>query len=204
MDEWKMRETEHAVYFVSGPFSQWHPSQFEADLPALVIRDGKTTIEHGTARHAFSYAEQAMMASKAAVFGDEAVLGAILAATSPKKQKELGRSVANFDSATWSAVSYRIVAIMNYLKFSQNPDLSDILLATGDRHLVEGAWYDTIWGVGLGWDDPAIEDSNNWKGTNWLGEALMSVRTAIRDHGTDADPWQQERFRTTGSPPAAA
>ena len=32
-------------------------------------------------------------------------------------------------------------------KFSQNEDLKQILLETGDRILVEGSPYDKIWGV---------------------------------------------------------
>ena len=55
---------------------------------------------------------------------------------------------------------------------------------TGDLYLVEGAWYDRVWGVGLAWDDDRILDVNNWQGTNWLGETLMRVRAALR---VDAD-----------------
>lgn len=204
MTEWKMRQTDGHVYFVSGPFSQWHPSPFQAALPRLVSQEGKPSIEPGATLHAFSHAEQAMMASKAAIFGDEAVLRQILTASSPKRQKELGRSVANFDSSIWSAQSFRIVAVMNYHKFCQNPDLRNALLDTGDRHLVEGAWYDKIWGVGLAWNDPAIEDERNWQGTNWLGEALMAVREVIRRQGPAIAPWIENTFISSAPRPDAA
>jgi ribA/ribD-fused uncharacterized protein len=196
MSEMKMRATAGHVYFVSGPFSQWHPSAFTAALPALVTTDGGWTVKPCGPARDFSHAEQAMMASKAAIFEDYAMLDEILAAKSPKKQKELGRSVAGFDSAIWSTVSYRIVAVMNFHKFTQDAELQRILLDTGDKHIVEGAWYDPIWGVGLAWDDPDIDDAKNWKGTNWLGEVLMAVRGMIRDGETASDPWVSPRLTT--------
>jgi ribA/ribD-fused uncharacterized protein len=102
--------------------------------------------------------------------------------------------VQNFSSDIWSAIAYQIVCVTNFEKFRADPDLLRELRATGSRYIVEGAWYDPIWGVGLGWDDPAIEDQANWKGTNWLGEALMAVREQL---ATDpaVDPWQDSRFQ---------
>jgi hypothetical protein len=185
----KIRETESHVFFVSGPFSQWHISPFDAPLPKLVGTGLFATIEPGAEIRHFSHAEQAMMASKASVFSDGGTLAQILASTSPKEQKELGRKVGNFDAGTWNTVALRIVTLMNHYKFSANSALRDDLLATGDKHIVEGAWYDTVWGVGLAWDDPAIDDPQNWKGTNWLGEALMAVRKALRGNDSRVDPW---------------
>jgi ribA/ribD-fused uncharacterized protein len=195
----KMRITSTHIYFVSGPFSQWHPSPFSANLPALVSDDGVLEVQPSDRRLHFSHAEQAMMAAKASVFGDDETLAAIMAATTPKAQKELGRQVRNFDTNVWSAVAYRIVCVMNFEKFAANPDLKDRLVKTGARHLVEGAWYDRIWGVGLSWDDPAIDDKANWQGTNWLGEALMAVRAALADGSSDSDPWINPHFRTPPS-----
>jgi len=138
-----------------------------------------------------------MMAAKASVFGDQDTLAAIMAASTPKEQKELGRQVRNFETDVWSAVAYRIVCIMNFEKFSANPDLKARLLRTETRHLVEGAWYDRIWGVGLSWDDPAIDDKTNWQGSNWLGEALMAVRSELADGAANRDAWTITRFHET-------
>lgn len=193
----KMRITSTHIYFVSGPFSQWHPSPFFASLPVLVEESGAVELVPSEQRMQFSHAEQAMMAAKASVFGDDETLAAIMAAATPKEQKELGRQVRNFDTVTWSTVAYRIVCIMNFKKFSANPDLKARLLGTERRHLVEGAWYDRIWGVGLSWDDPAINDEANWQGSNWLGEALMAVRTELADNNPDQDAWTTPRFRNT-------
>lgn len=161
---YKVRTTDTHVYFLTGPFSQWHPSEFMAAL------------EPGGRELRFSHAEQYMMAGKSALFGDYETLSRIMDAAHPRDQKELGRLVRGFDADAWNQHARAIVYRGNMAKFSWDTDLRDYLLATGDRHLVEGAWYDPVWGVALAWDDDRILDSVNWKGTNWLGETLMRVR----------------------------
>lgn len=55
-------------------------------------------------------------------------------------------------------------------KFLQNPELLAKLLATGERELIEGNWWnDTFWGV------------CNGVGENQLGKVLMFVRDYYRD-----------------------
>lgn len=54
------------------------------------------------------------------------------------------------------------------------------MLDTGDKIIVEASPYDKIWGIGMAADDPDIEDQSKWKGTNWLGQAIMDVREDIR------------------------
>ena len=166
---YKVRTTDTHVYFLTGPFSQWHPSEFHAPL-----QEGGRSLR-------FSHAEQYMMASKANLFGDHEILDKIMDAAHPRDQKELGRAVKNFDLATWNAHAREIVYRGNMTKFSQDGDLREYLMETGDRHLVEGAWYDPVWGVGLAWDDDRILDAANWQGTNWLGETLMRVRQDLRN-----------------------
>jgi ribA/ribD-fused uncharacterized protein len=56
-------------------------------------------------------------------------------------------------------------------KFIANPDLRDMLLATGDEELVEGnTWGDRFWGV-----DPVGSDN----GDNYLGIILMRIREKL-------------------------
>lgn len=64
-------------------------------------------------------------------------------------------------------------------KAAQNPHTLDYMKSFGDRYIVEGAHYDPVWGVKLAWNDPAIIDPVNWRGTNWLGEVLMEVRKRL-------------------------
>lgn len=170
---WKTTETDTHVFFLKGPFSQWHPSGFTQEV-----------INRGVM--AFTCAEQFMMASKASLFGDEARFNAIMATSDPANHKTLGRQVANFDSELWEANCEEIVFQANLAKFSQNPDDQIYMLNTGDKILVEGAAYDRVWGVGLAWNDPAILDPANWQGRNLLGKSLMRVRDVLQQDLSDA------------------
>lgn len=67
----------------------------------------------------------------------------------------------------------------NYAKFTQNEDLKDFLLSTGDKVLVEASPYDKIWGIGMRESAEGINNPNNWKGTNLLGFAIMQVRDML-------------------------
>lgn len=170
------RETPTHVYFLRGPLSQWHPSRFRAALTP----DGPVL--------EFNCAEQYMMAGKAALFEDTATLARIMAVQpgeasfhrAPMQQRLLGRDVTPFADATWREAARAIVLRGNRAKFAQNPDLRAALLATGTKTLVEGSAKDRLWGVGLSWSDPAIENPSNWKGTNWLGQVLMQVRDDLQ------------------------
>lgn len=55
-------------------------------------------------------------------------------------------------------------------KFTQNTELADKLLATGDAYLEEGnTWGDRIWGT------------VNGSGANRLGVILMQIRAELKD-----------------------
>lgn len=187
-ERWKVTSSDTHVFFQGGPFSQWfHAQMFGAmplsvELPDAVVtvtEKGKTETRPLTAIFRFNTAEQYMMAGKAILFRDLETLEQIMAAKKPAEQKALGRQVRGYDDAVWQARAREIVTAGNLLKFAQNPDLREYLFATGDKHLVEGAHYDPVWGVALAWSDPAILDPANWRGTNWLGECLMAVRTEL-------------------------
>jgi ribA/ribD-fused uncharacterized protein len=173
-------QTDDFVLFWGGWPSQWHPARF--------VLDGV----------AYNCCEQYMMAEKARVFGDESALGKILASDSPREQKALGRRVTNFDNATWNGVCRGIVYAANLARFSQDPDMRRTLLATDDRTIVEASPLDRIWGVGLAPDDPRALDPAQWRGTNWLGVALMQVRETLRaaEAGREAihEDWLTEQL----------
>lgn len=152
---------EKFTFFWRGPFSQWHPSRF--------VVDGIT----------YTHAEQFMMAEKARLFGDDDALARILAAKSPRTQKQLGRGVANYDEQRWQAVRMDVVYRGSLAKFGQNKDLMDRLLATAGTTLVEASPYDKIWGIGLRADDPRAQSRATWQGLNLLGETLTRVREEV-------------------------
>ncbi|TMF13480.1 MAG: NADAR family protein [Chloroflexi bacterium] len=143
--------------------SQWWPASFEVE------------------RVRYKSAEQFMMASKAALFGDHRVSGLILRAKGPQQAKGLGRQVRGFDEQRWSDHRYSLVITGNLAKFSQNPDLRAYLLGTGDRVLVEASPVDRIWGIGLSRDDPRAGKPSLWRGKNLLGFALMEVRERLSE-----------------------
>jgi ribA/ribD-fused uncharacterized protein len=161
---WKTSQTATHVFFVGGPFSQWFSREFYANIP---FTEGEAE---------FNCAEQYMMAGKAMLFEDFEAYEKIMASTSPKEQKALGRLVKGYDDERWRKVAREVVTVGNIAKFGQNNDLREYLFSTGDKTIVEGAWYDPVWGVKLAWDDPKIIDPANWEGTNWLGQCLMRTR----------------------------
>jgi ribA/ribD-fused uncharacterized protein len=164
------RVTDRYTFFFrpESPFSQWHPSRFEVDGVA------------------FRCAEQFMMHGKARLFDDAEVAAEILAATTPREHKALGRKVRGFDDAVWRRERERIVYQGSRAKFGQDPALRAALLATRGTELVEASPYDRIWGVGLSMDDPAIDDPASWRGKNLLGRILTRLRDELIAEGADA------------------
>jgi ribA/ribD-fused uncharacterized protein len=146
----------------TSPFSQWHKCVFNA---------------YGLT---FVSAEQYMMFQKALLFNDAAVAKKILEASNPRKQKELGRQVANFNDEIWKTNCRRIVYEANKHKFIQNETLCMHLLETAQSLLVEASPDDSIWGIGLKADDIRARSFDTWQGTNWLGYALTALREDIK------------------------
>lgn len=123
------------------------------------------------------------MAAKAWLFGDADILAQIQAEDHPKAQKALGRKVSGFDERLWADACMPIVIGGSIARFSANPPIAKQLLGTEDRILVEGSPYDRLWGVGIKWDDPKIEDERNWRGRNLLGKALVVTRRVLAERG---------------------
>ena len=71
--------------------------------------------------------------------------------------------------ADWGEVKLDIVRRADWAKFSQNPDLAALLLATGEAALIEDSPSDPFWGTG--------RDGN---GANWAGRVLMEIRERRR------------------------
>lgn len=125
--------------------------------------------------------EQYMMAKKALYFKDTIRYTQIMNATSPKVCKELGRQVTPFDASAWSQVSETVVYEANYAKFTQNEELMEILLFTGDSYMAEASPSDLVWGIGLSREDAEVTDPKDWPGTNKMGKILMKIRKEKRE-----------------------
>ena len=83
--------------------------------------------------------EQYMMAAKAELFGDKEIRDQILKCSDQKQIKALGRKVRGFEQKVWDKFKYAIVLLGNWHKFSQNRELREFLLSTGDSVLVEAS-----------------------------------------------------------------
>ncbi|KAI8936923.1 hypothetical protein NX059_006153 [Plenodomus lindquistii] len=165
----KSESDSEAIYFwrpkdENGWLGQWYPSPF-------VVQGER-----------YATAEMWMMVGKARLFGDEDVAKQMLNTTNPKTHKALGRKVKGFKEADWDQHKLAIVTQGTYHKFTISKDaanLASLLLATGDKELVEASPLDRIWGVGFA-PDKAGENRGVW-GKNLLGVALMGVRGRLRE-----------------------
>ena len=130
----------------------------------------------------FNCSEQYMMHGKASLFEgkDSKIAKDILDETNPPKIKKLGRKVKNFDEDTWNKNRFEIVYQGILLKFSQNDELKQVLLGTGDTVIVEAAPRDRIWGIGLSAEKAKQMDSSEWPGQNLLGHVLMKCREELK------------------------
>lgn len=154
----------------ASPFSQWYKCKFTVLFKSEYKKDTNVT---------FVNAGQWMMFRKAQTFGDLDQADKILKEKSPKKVKQMGRRIKYFDEKQWDVEKYDIVRQGNIYKFSQNPDLKKVILATKNKYIIEASPYDRIWGVGLGSKNKNIYDTDKWKEQNLLGKAIMSTSTYI-------------------------
>lgn len=154
-----MRETEKFVFFweTADIYSNWHPAKFRMN------------------GHTFANSEQAMMYEKAKLMGDENIMAKVLKTTNPKSVKALGREVK-----PWKKHRLEIMTNICLAKFKANPTLTEQLLATGNKIIIEASPYDNIWGIGMRDSDEGVENPKNWQGLNLLGEALMNVRKVLK------------------------
>jgi len=102
-------------------------------------------------------------------FTDEEHFEKIRTAKTPRNAKSLGRSRKVKIRQDWEHVKDDIMRKAVRAKFETHDDLREILLATGDRELIENAPRDYYWGCG------ALRT-----GKNMLGKILMEVREQLR------------------------
>lgn len=156
-------ETDTHVLFLRGPFSNF--------VTADITYRG----------YSFQTTEQAFMYAKAVEFNDEETAIKLLDPTlDPWDAKKLGREVKNYVDRVWSQVRYTRMLEVNRLKY-KDPTYAKLLLATGNKMLVECNPRDTVWGIGLSETDPDAVNKSRWKGQNLLGEVLMQIRKELQE-----------------------
>jgi ribA/ribD-fused uncharacterized protein len=115
---------------------------------------------HSTAEHLFQAAKTL----------DPAERDFIRHAATPGAAQRLGRKATLRPG--WDQVKLQVMERVLKEKFIQNPDLIELLLATGERELIEGNYHgDSYWGVDLKQNPPA--------GENHLGRLLMELRARL-------------------------
>lgn len=88
--------------------------------------------------------------------------------------KKFAKQNQNLIQEDWEERKFNAMEIVINFKFERNtqPELCEMLLATGDRQIVELNWWnDRYWGV----------SSHDGRGLNKLGELLMARRSWLRN-----------------------
>jgi ribA/ribD-fused uncharacterized protein len=185
---------ENAIFFCSHKpngvdmyhvFSQWFVANDEfKDVPNCIYDLSSMFPIRSPRTRSFKCREQALMFYKSLLFTDTTsgrgdITDKIMMSTNPSEIKELGRQIKNYDDDVWSKIRYKIAVNINYMQFSQNREMKNILLSSNTNYIVEAAHYDRIWGIGFDKDN-AMANISSW-GTNLLGNALMEVRAILRD-----------------------
>ena len=83
----------------------------------------------------------------------------------------------------WEQTKKRAMLRVVLAKFIQNPDLAELLEATGSAQLTEGnTWHDWYWGQCRSYrDGPHPRGCPGFgSGSNYLGRILMAVRDVMR------------------------
>ena len=89
---------------------------------------------------------------------------------SPMVAARMGRSRQHPLRPDWESVKDKIMLEALRAKFSQHPDLRELLLSTGDAELVEHTANDRYWA-----------DGGDGTGRNRLGQLLMELRAGMRE-----------------------
>jgi ribA/ribD-fused uncharacterized protein len=90
-------------------------------------------------------------------------------ARSPKVAKTMGRSREVPLRSDWEAIKDEVMRRALCAKFVAHPELTALLLGTGERKLIENAPSDEYWGCG-----------RTGTGKNRLGSLLMELRAALK------------------------
>lgn len=130
----------------------------------------------------FYSSEQLFMYFKCLMFDKKntVLLNNIINERSPKKVKNFGRNVRNYQDDVWEKERFDKMYTAIYLKFTQNEELREILLDTGNAKLYEASPYDKIWGIGLSKRD-ALKTPKKYYARNLLGKCLMKLREELRE-----------------------
>lgn len=88
----------------------------------------------------------------------------------PMEAAKMGRDRSLPLRSDWEEVKDEIMRQAVLMKFSQNADIREILLNTGEQELIENTTGDYYWGCG-----------SSGEGKNMLGKILMEIRRRLKE-----------------------
>jgi hypothetical protein len=131
--------------------------------------------------------EQLFLSEKCLAYGHEKAAKNILEMTDPAKMVNEAKVCKGYNEF-WEESMYPIMLTGLLAKFEQNPEHKEFLLNTGQKRLVEGSPYDTVWGVGIAYYSRWINNPERWRGENLLGQALMQARNMLQSASSVFQP----------------
>ena len=121
--------------------------------------------------------EQALQSHRAYRNNDKPAWQRIMASTNPVHMKREGKRYAP-KTEREATIEKQIVHDAVYQKFTQNDELRQKLLNTGNDKILECNPYDTTYSTGLRIDDERL-NSLDYEGSNYMGVVLELVRDKL-------------------------
>lgn len=138
-------------------------SNFNVNFPIQV--DGKK----------FICDEQYIVYQKAMLFNDKTTAQQVMEMNNPRRMKQLGNNINNYNHRLWQRKSEEIIMHCNMIKYATHPEAMKVLLSTEGKIIGE-ATEGKEWGIGLPLSDDTCLDSRKWIGLNKMGKILMTIR----------------------------
>ena len=123
--------------------------------------------------------EQFIVVQKAMLFGDADIISQVRQLRNPVQMKQRGKEIKGLNRDEWHVKAPALILPGLLAKFEQVNVCRAMLLATGDRLLVEASPHDLFWGVGIGLNDVRLWNRKYHRGHNMMGKLLMTVRDEI-------------------------
>lgn len=152
------KEKEYTFFFhLSSPFSNFHPAKFKykgltfiSNEQFMMYSKARSFNDEVAAKKILDFNSQNDLAQK--FINDEVTSEEIIKDTTLSRSwnslmldiKKVGRTVKNYNEAYWESRRYKVVLFGVKLKFSQNQNLKDILMNTGNSTMIEASPHDKL------------------------------------------------------------
>ncbi len=163
-DSWSNQNFPNGIYFYDKKKKYYEFTNFYQPQPPIII-DGR---EWKTSEHYY----QAMK------FDDSQLRENIRNAVASRGAFDIAQKNKKKVRSDWTKVSLNFMHIAVKAKFSQNSNLKELLLKTGNKVIVEDA----------GKNDAFFGAGGDYKGQNYLGRILMKVRQKLQKAQASQQP----------------